>query len=84
MKEEGKHRLYRLMKDMEEGINRIKADYEDYFSIANLKVIKRIIRMLRVMVMEGEREMVERKVKRGKCTPKQARSERAKIRKRWT
>lgn len=84
MKEEGKHRLYRLMKDMEEGINRIKADYEDYFSIANLLAIKRVIRMLRVMVMEGEQEMVERKVKRGKCTPKQARSERAKIRKRWT
>ena len=84
MKEEGKHRLYRLMKDMEEGINRIKADYEDYFSIANLLAIKRVIRMLRVMVIEGEREMVERKVKRGKCTPKQARSERAKNPKRWT
>ena len=84
MKEEGKHRLYRLMKDMEEGINRIKADYEDYFSIANLLAIKRVIRMLRVMVIEGEQEMVERKVKRGKCTPRQARSERAKIRKRWT
>ena len=48
-----------------------------------LRIIKRIYRKLRILILRIELAMLERRKERKRITPKQAREEKAKVKKRW-
>lgn len=49
----------------------------------SLRIMKRIFRKLRVLIVRAELAAIERKKEQGRLTPKQARNEKAKVKKRW-
>lgn len=53
------------------------------FSDESLRIMKRIYRKLRRLILENELAIIDRKKEEGRMSPKQARSEKAKVRKTW-
>lgn len=83
MSKEGKHEILRFYRYVESELNRI-AKYSDvYVSDESLRIMKRIYRKLRVLILRIELAMVDRRKERKGITPKQAREEKAKVKKRW-
>ena len=68
---------------VEAELNRITEVSEGYFTDESLRVIKRIYRKLRVLILKMELAVIQQKKQRGKMTPKQARTQQAKVKKKW-
>ena len=79
-KEHEKLHFYRYV---ETELNRIAEYSENYVSDESLRIMKRIYRQLRILILRVELAIIDRKKEKGKLTPKQARSEKAKLKKKW-
>lgn len=83
MKREEKQGLLHFLRYVEEGLGRFEVFVEGEFTDESLRVMKRIYRKLRILILKAELAMVDRRKTKGKLTPKQARTVKAKIKKRW-
>lgn len=83
MSEEGKHEKYRFWRWVEERLIQLLALFGTRFSDESLRIMKRIYRKLRRLILENELAIIDRKKEEGRMSPKQARSEKAKVRKTW-
>ena len=83
MSKEGKYETLRFLRVVEEGINLLKVLENDAISDECLRIIKRIYRKLRKLIVKVELSMIDRWKEKGMLTPKQARTEKAKVRRRW-
>ncbi|MBQ4056871.1 MAG: hypothetical protein IJD32_07230 [Bacteroidaceae bacterium] len=83
MNEKGKHEMLHFYRYVEAELNRITAVSELYFTDESLRIMKRIYRKLRLQIMKVELALIHRKKQMGRITPKQARSELAKVKKKW-
>lgn len=83
MNEKGKHELLYFYRYVEAELSRIATVSELSFTDESLRIMKRIYRKLRVQIMKVELARIHRKKLQGRITPKQARSEQAKVRKKW-
>lgn len=79
-KEHEKLHFYRYV---ETELNRIAEYSENYVSDESLRIMKRIYRQLRIQILSVELAVIDRKKEKGRLTPKQARSEKAKLKKKW-
>lgn len=79
-KEHEKLHFYRYV---ETELNRIAEYSENYVSDESLRIMKRIYRQLRILILSVELAIIDRMKEKGKLTPKQARSEKAKLKKKW-
>ena len=79
-KEHEKLHFYRYV---ETELNRIAEYSENYVSDESLRIMKRIYRQLRILILRVELAVIDRKKEKGRLTPKQARSEKAKLKKKW-
>lgn len=78
-----KHRILHFWQAMERGITGMSEMTDKDFTDESLRVMKRIYRRLRVLIVKAELAVVERRKEKGYITPKQARSEKAKVKRRW-
>lgn len=83
MKKKEKHRILHFWQAMEKRIFGISMTTEMEFTDESLRIMKRIYKRLRLLIVKAELVAVERRKERGYITPKQARSEKAKVKKRW-
>ena len=83
MSKEGKHEVLHFLRYVEEGLLQLLVTADGEVTDEGLRIMKRIYRKLRVLILRIELAMVERKKERKRITPKQAREERAKVKKRW-
>ena len=68
---------------VEEEIDRLLATGSEEITDERLRIMKRIHKKLRVLILKVELAMIERKKEKGNLSPKQARTENAKVKKRW-
>lgn len=83
MSKESKHEVLHFLRYVEEGLSQLMVTADGGVTDEGLRIMKRIYRKLRVLILRIELSMVERKKERKRITPKQAREERAKVKKRW-
>ena len=83
MSKESKHEVLHFLRYVEEGLSQLMVTADGGVTDEGLRIIKRIYRKLRVLILRIELSMLERKKERKRITPKQAREERAKVKKRW-
>ena len=83
MSKEGKYETLRFWRVVEEGIDLLKVLENDAISDECLRIMKRIYRKLRKLIVKVELSMIDRWKEKGMLTPKEAREEKAKVRKRW-
>ena len=83
MSKEGKHEVLHFLRYVEEGLSQLMVTADGGVTDESLRIMKRIYRKLRVLILRIELSMVERRKERKRITPKQAREERAKVKKRW-
>lgn len=83
MSKEGMYKILRFWQYMEEEIGRLKAMGADGITDESLRIMKRIYRQLRILILRVELAVIDRKKEKGRLTPKQARSEKAKLKKKW-
>ena len=83
MSKEGKHEVLHFLRYVEEGLSQLMVTADGGVTDEGLRIMKRIYRKLRVLILRIELAMVERRKERKRITPKQAREERAKVKKRW-
>lgn len=83
MSKEGKHEVLHFLRYVEEGLSQLMVTADGGVTDEGLRIIKRIYRKLRVLILRIELAMVERRKERKRITPKQAREEKAKVKKRW-
>lgn len=83
MSKEGMHKILRFWRYMEVEIDRLKTMGADGITDESLRIMKRIYRQLRILILRVELAVIDRKKEKGKLTPKQARSEKAKLKKKW-
>ena len=79
-KEHEKLHFYRYV---ETELNRIAEYSENYVSDESLRIMKRIYRQLRILILRVELAVIDRKKEKGRLSPKQARSEKSKLKKKW-
>ena len=77
------YKILRFWQYMEEEIGRLKAMGADGITDESLRIMKRIYRQLRILILRVELAVIDRKKEKGRLTPKQARSEKAKLKKKW-
>ena len=82
MSKEGKHEVLHFLRYVEEGLSQLMVTADGGVTDEGLRIIKRIYRKLRVLILRIELAMVERRKERKRITPKQAREENAKVKKR--
>ena len=78
-----KHEVLHFLRYVEEGLLQLMVTADGGVTDESLRIIKRIYRKLRVLILRIELAMVERRKERKRMTPKQAREEKAKVKKRW-
>ena len=78
-----KHEVLHFLRYVEEGLLQLLVTADGGVTDEGLRIIKRIYRKLRVLILRIELAMVERRKERKRITPKQAREEKAKVKKRW-
>lgn len=83
MSKESKHDVLHFLRYVEEGLSQLMVTADGGVTDESLRIIKRIYRKLRVLILRIELAMVERRKERKRMTPKQAREEKAKVKKRW-
>lgn len=83
MSKEGMYKILRFWQYMEVEIDRLKAMGADGITDESLRIMKRIYRQLRILILRVELAVIDRKKEKGRLTPKQARAEKAKVRRRW-
>ena len=83
MSKEGKHEVLHFLRYAEEGLLQLMVTADGGVTDEGLRIIKRIYRKLRILILRIELAMVERRKERKRITPKQAREEKAKVKKRW-
>ena len=83
MNEKKKHGMLHFYRYVEVELNRIAECSEVYASDECLRIMKRIYRKLRILILKVEHAVILRKKQAGRITPKQARSELAKLKKKW-
>ena len=83
MSKEGKHEVLHFLRYVEEGLSQLMVTADGEVTDEGLRIIKRIYRKLRVLILRIELAMVDRRKERKRITPKQAREEKAKVKKRW-
>ena len=83
MSKEGKHEVLHFLRYVEEGLSQLMVTADGGVTDEGLRIIKRIYSKLRVLILRIELAMVERRKERKRITPKQAREEKAKVKKRW-
>ena len=83
MSKESKHDVLHFLRYVEEGLLQLLVTADGGVTDESLRIIKRIYRKLRVLILRIELAMVERRKERKRITPKQAREEKAKVKKRW-
>ena len=83
MSKEGKHEVLHFLRYVEEGLLQLLVTADGEVTDEGLRIMKRIYRKLRVLILRIELAMVDRRKERKRITPKQAREERAKVKKRW-
>ena len=83
MSKEGKHEVLHFLRYVEEGLSQLMVTTNEGVTDESLRIIKRIYRKLRILILRIELAMVERRKERKRITPKQAREEKAKVKKRW-
>jgi hypothetical protein len=83
MSKEGMHKTLRFWQWVEVEIDRLKAIGADGITDESLRIMKRINRQLRILILIVELAVIDRKKEKGRLTPKQARSEKAKLKKKW-
>ena len=83
MSKEGKHEVLHFLRYVEEGLLQLLVTADGEVTDESLRIMKRIYRKLRVLILRIELAMVDRKKERKRITPKQAREEKAKVKKRW-
>ena len=83
MSKESKHDVLHFLRYVEEGLSQLMVTADGGVTDEGLRIIKRIYRKLRVLILRIELAMVERRKERKQITPKQAREEKAKVKKRW-
>ena len=83
MSKEGMYKILRFWQYMEVEIDRLKTKGTDVITDESLRIMKRIYRQLRILILRVELAVIDRKKEKGRLTPKQARSEKAKLKKKW-
>ena len=83
MSKEGKHEVLHFLRYVEEGLSQLMVTADGGVTDEGVRIMKRIYRKLRVLILRIELAMVDRKKERKRITPKQAREEKAKVKKRW-
>ena len=83
MSKEGMYKILRFWQYMEVEIDRLKTMRADGITDESLRIMKRIYRQLRILILSVELAIIDRKKEKGRLTPKQARSEKAKLKKKW-
>ena len=83
MSKEGKHEVLHFLRYVEEGLSQLMVTANEGVTDEGLRIIKRIYRKLRVLILRVELAVIDRKKEKGRLTPKQARSEKAKLKKKW-
>ena len=83
MSKEGKHEVLHFLRYVEEGLSQLMVTKDGGVTDEGLRIIKRIYRKLRVLILRIELAMLDRRKERKRITPKQAREEKAKVKKRW-
>ena len=83
MSKEGMYKILRFWQYMEVEIDRLKTMGVDGITDESLRIMKRIYRQLRIFILSVELAIIDRMKEKGKLTPKQARSEKAKLKKKW-
>ena len=83
MSKEGKHEVLHFLRYVEEGLSQLMVTADGGVTDEGLRIMKRIYRKLRVLILRIELAMVDRRKERKGITPKQARTEKAKVKKRW-
>ena len=83
MSKESKHDVLHFLRYVEEGLLQLLVTADGGVTDEGLRIIKRIYRKLRILILRIELAMVERRKERKRITPKQAREEKAKVKKRW-
>ena len=83
MSKEGMYKILRFWQYMEVEIDRRKTMGADGITDESLRIMKRIYRQLRILILRVELTVIDRKKEKGRLTPKQARSEKAKLKKKW-
>ena len=83
MGKEGKHEVLHFLRYVEEGLLQLMVTTDGGVTDESLRIMKRIYRKLRVLILRIELAMVDRRKERKGITPKQAREEKAKVKKRW-
>ena len=78
-----KHEVLHFLRYVEEGLSQLMVTADGGVTDESLRIMKRIYRKLRVLILRIELAMVDRKKERKRITPKQAREEKAKVKKRW-
>ena len=83
MSKEKKHEVLHFLRYVEEGLLKLMVTADGGVTDEGLRIMKRIYRKLRVLILRIELAMLDRRKERKRITPKQAREERAKVKKRW-
>ena len=83
MSKKKKREVLHFLRYVEEGLSQLMVTADGGVTDESLRIIKRIYRKLRVLILRIELAMVERRKERKRITPKQAREEKAKVKKRW-
>ena len=83
MSKESKHDVLHFLRYVEEGLLQLLVTADGGVTDEGLRIMKRIYRKLRVLILRIELAMVDRRKERKRITPKQAREEKAKVKKRW-
>ena len=83
MSKEGKHEVLHFLRYVEEGLSQLIVTADGGVTDEGLRIMKRIYRKLRILILRIELAMVDRRKERKGITLKQAREEKAKVKKRW-
>ena len=83
MSKESKHDVLHFLRYVEEGLLQLLVTADGGVTDEGLRIIKRIYRKLRGLILRIELAMLDRRKERKRITPKQAREEKAKVKKRW-
>ena len=78
-----KHEVLHFLRYVEEGLSQLMVTTDGGVTDESLRIMKRIYRKLRVLILRIELALVQRRKERKRITPKQAREEKAKVKKRW-
>lgn len=83
MNEKKKHGILHFYRCVEAELNRIAECSEVHVFDESLRIMKRIYRKLRILILKVEHAVILRKKQAGRITPKQERTEQAKLKKKW-